>query len=512
MVGIFQVAMYLINLGSLTTYLSDQLVNAFTTGAAMHVFTSQLKYLLGLKIKNFSGAFQIVFIYIELLKNITDTNIVALLISVICILTLIFSKQVLDPRVRPIIKMPVPAELVVVGFGTGLSYYLNLTEEHDVRVVGNIPSGVPPPTAPQLTLLTKVIGDAFSIAVVAFTVTVSMAKIFAKKHNYSIDTNQELFAQGAVNVVTSCFGGFACSASLSRSAVQENVGGKTQVVGIVSSIILLLVLLFLGPFFQSLPNAVLASIIVVALKGMFLQYKEVPSMWRLSKSAFLIWFVTWVSTVFIDVKFGLVIGVAFSLLTIVWHTQRPFIAIMGRVPGTNIYKATNVYQPVAEMPGIKIFRFESSLYFANAESFLERLYKLSGTVKRVKRSEQAEMMSIDELGSMTMVADYSEQENLTTKFVIIDCSMFGYIDLTGVSALIQAVTCFDHMGIEVLLSGCRFGVRKMLRKTNFYDKVPQDRLHLTIHDAVLYASSRIPGGALREEAFANGTSNNNHIV
>ncbi|XP_014665693.1 PREDICTED: sulfate transporter-like isoform X2 [Priapulus caudatus] len=498
MTGLFQIAMYVVNLGSLTTYLSDQLVSAFTTGAAMHVFTSQLKHILGVRTTSHSGAFQIVYIYIELLRNVTDANMVALLTSVACILTLVIAKEVIDPRLRPIIKMPIPVELVVVAAGTGLAHYLRLADGYDLSIVGSVASGIPSPSAPPVGLLSRVVGDAFPIAVVAFTITVSMAKIFARKHGYEVDANQELFAGGAANVVTSCFGGFASSASLSRSAVQENVGGRTQVAGVVACALLLLVLLVVGPFFGTLPNAVLASIIIVALKGMFRQYREVPRLWRLSKPDFLIWLVTWAATVFIDVKYGLVIGVGFSLLTIVWQTQRPFIAIMGWLPGSNVYKAINVYQPVVEVPGVRIFRFEASLYFANADSFLERLFKLTGIGRRGKQppaaAAAADMVSVDELGSMTIFPDAAAAD--PTRFVVVDCSMFGYIDLSGVAALKEAVRRFDEAGVEVLLSGCRFRVRQTLHRTRFFDDVPQKRLHLTIHDAILYASSRLPGGGV----------------
>lgn len=295
-------------------------------------------------------------------------------------------------RCKKLIKMPVPMELIVVIVGTGISYAFNFEKKFGVGVVGPIPTGIPSPELPPPSLFLSVSSDAFAIAIVAFTISVSMSKIFAKKHNYEIDSNQELLASGAANIVTSCFSGFMSSASLSRSLVQEAVGGKTQVASLVSCSIILFVLLLIGPLFECLPNSVLASIILVALKGMFLKYAEVPKLWNLSKPDFLIWIVTWSSTVFLDVDYGLVIGVGFSLLTIIWHTQRPRMTVIGQFPNSDIYKDVTIYQAVKELPGMKIVRFESALYFANAEFFRNRVSSLSSvdpvSVKRLRAKKQ----------------------------------------------------------------------------------------------------------------------------
>lgn len=144
----------------------------------------------------------------------------------------------------------------------------------------------PKPSFPETSLYSKVAGDAVAIAIVSFAISVSMVKLFAKKHDYEVDANQELIAYGISNAISSMFNCFLSSVSLSRSLVQEQVGGKTQLAGLFSSVIVLSVILWIGKLFEQLPHAVLASIIIVALKGMFKQFLDLKKLWFISKYDF----------------------------------------------------------------------------------------------------------------------------------------------------------------------------------------------------------------------------------
>ncbi|XP_014668688.1 PREDICTED: sulfate anion transporter 1-like [Priapulus caudatus] len=538
--GVMQLAMALLRLGSLTTYLSEQLVSAFTTGAAMHVFTSQVKHLLGLEIPSFSGAFNIVYTYIEIFSTIGDANVAAILTSVICVTCLFVTKELLDPRLRPIILMPVPMELLLVIAGTAMAYVFDLNENFGLSIVGDIPTGLPAPTLPPPALYQRVFSDAITIAVVAFVITVSMAKIFAKKHGYTIDATQELYAIGAANVASACFSGFAASASLSRSAVQESVGSHTQVASLISAAIVAVVLVALAPLFATLPNAVLSAIIVVALRGMFRQYGDLARLWRQRDVAtvdLLIWLVTWTATVFLDVGIGLFVGVGFALVTIVARSRSPRVAALGRVRGTDLYARVGKRAAAREVTGVRVVRPEAPLYFANAEFAREEVYARAGVdpvaVKRARdraakklrggatsagRSHSllnggeladkvaADMgvinscMELDALqlesasseGSVDILAAEETETGTDVRVIVIDCSMVGYVDLSGANLLKLLHREYADVGITLLLAACAPDVRAVLARAGFHDAAPHGALYATVNDAVLAASASLP--------------------
>ncbi|XP_050412379.1 prestin isoform X2 [Patella vulgata] len=511
-VGCIQLLMGFVRLGFVTVYLSDPLISGFTTGAACHVFTSQIKHIFGVVINRYNGPFKLIFSYRDFFMNIPSTNIAAIVGSAICILILVLVKELINnnPRIKPKLKMPVPVELIVVVIGTLVSEFTNLNKLFEVKIVGDVPVGFPVPALNQFRFLPDVISDAVAIAIVAFVISVSMAKILAKKHDYEIDPNQELVAYGACNVVGSFFSSFCTAASLSRSLVQEGVGGKTQICGMVSSCLLVVVLLVIGPYFKSLPNFVLASIIIVALKGMFKQFLDLKRLWSISIIDFAVWSVSFLATVLLDVDYGLMAGVGFALLTVIARSQRPYTCVLGQVDGTDIYRDVSVYEAVHEIEGIKIFRIDAALFFANAEHFKNQIYKLTvdpKIVKKIRRKRDKIQKKIEKQeqiqngSSETKVAveatpetsdtadldlnlnGYKSQDNVHS--IIIDCSTMSYVDSVGVKVLGQIINEYKTIDIQVYLAQCKAGIREMFEKTDFYTTMYKEWLFVSIHDAVL---------------------------
>nr|XP_020645641.1 prestin isoform X2 [Pogona vitticeps] len=280
--GIIQLCLGLLRFGFVAIYLTEPLVRGFTTAAAVHVFTSQLKYLLGVKTKRFSGPLSSLYSLNAVFSDITKTNIAALVVGLVCIILLLIGKEIND-RFKKKLPVPIPMEIIVVVIGTGVSAGMSLSQTYGVDVVGNIPKGLRPPQVPDISLIPKVYVDAIAIALVGFSMTVSMAKIFALKHGYTIDGNQELIALGICNSTGSFFQTFAVTCSMSRSLVQEGTGGKTQIAGTLSSIMVFLVIVAIGYLFEPLPQAVLAAIVMVNLKGMFKQFGDIAYFWRTSR-------------------------------------------------------------------------------------------------------------------------------------------------------------------------------------------------------------------------------------
>uniref|UniRef100_A0AAQ6ITE6 STAS domain-containing protein n=1 Tax=Anabas testudineus TaxID=64144 RepID=A0AAQ6ITE6_ANATE len=356
--GLIQVLLGLVKFGFVGTYLSEPLVRAYTTAAAGHAVVAQLKNIFGVSPTRFSGPLSLVYTLKDVCSLLPHTHIPTLVVSAVSMVFLIAAKE-LNSFLSPKLPVPIPVELITIVAGTLISNYAQLNSNYTVSVVGEIPSGLSPPRVPDVSLFGEVIGDAFALAIVGYAICISLGKTFALKHGYKVDSNQELVALGLSNAVGGFFQCFSVCSSMSRSLIQETTGAKTQMAGVVSSLIVLVTILKLGPLFQELPKAVLGAVVFVNLKGMFKQYSDIVTLWRTSKIDLVLWLVTWVSTVLLNLDLGLAASITFAVLTVIFRTQMP------------TYSAR-------EIPGITIFRSSATVYFANAELYVEALKEKSG--------------------------------------------------------------------------------------------------------------------------------------
>uniref|UniRef100_A0A674GPE9 Solute carrier family 26 member 6 n=1 Tax=Taeniopygia guttata TaxID=59729 RepID=A0A674GPE9_TAEGU len=314
---------------------------------------------------------------IDLCKKLPDTNVGTLVTSIIAMVSILIVKE-LNHKFGAKLPMPIPIELITIIVSTGISYGVNLKEKFGVSVVGNIPSGLKPPVVPNMSYFGQVVGNAFAIAVVGYAICISLGKIFALKHGYKVDSNQELIALGLCNFLGGFFQCFAISCSMSRSLVQESTGGNSQVAGVIASLVILVTIVKIGELFRDLPKAILAAIIIVNLKGMFKQFKDLSTLWKSNKVDLLVWVVTFIATLLLNLDIGLAASVAFGLLTVIFRTQLPHYSILGRISDTDVYRDVVEYEMAQEVPGVKIFRSSSTIYFANVELYAEALKKKSG--------------------------------------------------------------------------------------------------------------------------------------
>lgn len=188
-------------------------------------------------------------------KNIAHTNIAALTISILSIAILLFVTDYIKPRLQKKCSIPVPIELIMVVGMTLASKFLYFSENYGIGVINSIPTGFPDFSLPKFELIPSLAVDSFTIAMVSYALSLSMALLFAQKDNYEIESNQELLAMGAGNIFGSLFSCMPFAASFSRSFIQKSVGGRTQITSIVSCALLSFVLLWIGPFFEPLPKA-----------------------------------------------------------------------------------------------------------------------------------------------------------------------------------------------------------------------------------------------------------------
>ncbi|VDN06080.1 unnamed protein product [Thelazia callipaeda] len=522
-VGVIQVILGLLNAGLLAVWLSDQLVEGLTSGAAVHVLASQLGTMTGIKnVPTTSDTFGIVRFSICFLRNIHTVEYHTFACTIICVFCLLVSKLIIDPIIKPWMKIKFPMEIFVVVFSIVLSYFATNTPiQFRLDIVGDIDVGMPSPSLPDFSESGNIVFSAFSIAIVSFVIHIALAKLIAKEFKYQINANQEWLALGAMHIVASFFGCFAGGSSLSRTVTSARLGTKSQLTTLVVVIILLIVAFGAAPLFKYLPKTVLSCIVVVAMKELYMKICWSRILFQESIIDFFIFLITFSAVVLINVNIGLAIGVVFALLTVVLRSQWAESTCMGRIPGTADFKGIGHYRTAMEIPGIKVFRFDAPLYFANAELFLSSIHrylltssatglnpllivaKLKQTVDQKKKTitemRKGNKEKSDEEIQLTVRRHcfHPSHQNLENKeenedlvqltHIIIDCSSFPYIDLMGLDALARAHAEYRAINITVFFACCKVAVRQMFENSHFYEHVPKSYMFVSLQDAVAQA-------------------------
>ncbi|CAI5646987.1 unnamed protein product [Oreochromis niloticus] len=518
--GLFQILLGLVQFGFVVTYLSEPLVRGYTTGAAIHVIVSQLKYTFGISPERHSGPLSLIYTVLEICYLLPETNIGTLVASIITTLGLIAAKE-FNAFLGKRIPIPIPVELVAIIIATVISWQFDLQQKYGVDVVGVIPSGLQPPVFPDASIFGQVIGDGFALAVVGYGIAISLGRIFALKYGYKVDSNQELIALGLSNSIGGIFQCFSVSCSMSRTMVQESTGGKTQVAGALSAVVILFITLWIGSLFEDLPKSVLAAIIYVNLHSMMKQFLDIPALWKSNRVDMLVWVATFILTLLLNPDIGLAAAIGFSLLTVIFRTQLPKYSMLGRVPETDIYKPLDEYHQVRQVPGILIFRSSATLYFANAEMYQDALNSKSGfditkllsakkkleakkkrhekkEAKRVKKELKQNGVDVnrepnmEEQNHVSVIEVDPERDPSLPRAIVLDLGPVNFLDTVAVKTLRSIRKDYGEIGVEVVLAGCQSSVVDNLQTAGFFnDKVTKSCLFTTVHDAVLYCQSAI---------------------
>ncbi|KAM4022956.1 solute carrier family 26 member 6-like [Anomaloglossus baeobatrachus] len=567
LVGLFQIALGLIQFGFVVTYLSDPLIRGYTTASAVHVLVSQLKYLFGIRMSQKTAPLSLIYTIVKIFSRITETHIGSLVTSIIAIFLLLILKFLNEKFISRLL-VPVPIELIMLIVSTGVSYAVGLDRKFGIESVGHIPVGLKTPMLPDFSLFGDIVGNAFTIAVVGYAITISLGKVFASKHGYKVDSNQELIAIGFSNFVGSFFQCFAISASVSRSLVQESTGGNTQVASAVASFVVFIIILRAGELFQDLPKAILASIIIVNLKGMFKQFSDVGVLWKSNRVDMVTWLVTFAATILFNMDIGLAISVAFSLLTVIFRTQLSNYSILGQVYETSVYRDVSKCHQAKEIPRIKIFHSSSTVYYANADQYLEALCrkcgvdvekliekkrkaikkKLKRALKAMKKAKEIETskeitghdnIAFDHLdlgkveyeiaehkdqdmteGTIIIVPGHAVNEETSGKnnlqslglekpdfdSLILDFASVNFVDTVCVNILRKIFKNFAEIEVDVYLAGCNATVMKGLEDgCLFNENITKSQVFPSIHDAVTYLTMDYEQISIQEANTATDT-------
>ncbi|XP_053874721.1 pendrin [Malaclemys terrapin pileata] len=549
LVGIIQLVFGALQIGFIVRYLADPLVGGFTTAAAFQVFVSQLKIVLNVSTKNYNGILSIIYTLIEIFQRIGTTNIADLIAGLLTIFICMVVKEIND-RFKHKIPVPIPIEVIVTIVATGISYAADLEKKYNAGIVKTIPRGFLPPEPPAVSMFSEMIAAAFSIAVVAYAIAVSVAKVYATKHDYPIDGNQEFIAYGISNVFAGAFSCFVATTALSRTAVQESTGGKTQVASIISAGIVLIAIVALGKLLEPLQKSVLAAVVIANLKGMFMQVFDVPRLWRQNKADAMIWIFTCVASIILGLDLGLLAGLVFGLLTVVVRVQFPSWGGLGNVPGTDLYKNVKNYKTVVEPEGVKILRFSSPIFYANIDGLksslkstvgfdairvhnkrlkaLRMIQKLikKGKLKATKNGIISDSGTTNEAFESDEDLDDPEDLKIPTKEVeiqvdwnselpvkvnvprvpihslIFDFGGVSFLDVVAVRTMRMIVKEFERIDVTVYIASHQDNIITKLEQCGFFDdNIRKDMFFLTVHDAVLYIQHEMMHRDIQDPIF-----------
>ena len=363
LVAVLAFLAWLIGAGSLVSFISETVLIGFKTGVALHLTSTQLPKLFGFK----GGHGDFWERMGDFLSHLHETNPAAIATGAATLALLLLGKRWLPNR---------PVALLAVIGGIAAAPALGLAER-GVALLGEIPQGLPklgPPSvhAADWNVLLPLAMACFLIGAVE---TAAIGRMFARKHGYRLDSNQEFLALAGANLATGLGQGFPVSGGMSQSLVNEGGGAKTPVSGLVAGGLMLVVTLFLAGLLSDLPQPVLAAIVLMAVGGLF-KVSELRRLWRFSRAQFGVAMASLLGVLGSGLLRGVLIGAVISILLLLRRTSRPRTTELGRVPGTE-YFADLVRHPENErLPGVFVFRTEASILYFNTDHVRDRFFEL----------------------------------------------------------------------------------------------------------------------------------------
>jgi high affinity sulfate transporter 1 len=365
--GLLFGALAIFRLGWIAQFLSKAVITGFLAGAAIDVVVGELPKLTGTSSEGDSAWRELA----TWIQGLGDTSGATLLVGVVA-LAVILGLRFTAPAV--------PGALVLVVGGLIASGLFDLGS-HGVALVGDVPRGLPAPQLPDAS----VIGDhyatiaiaAAALLLIGFSQTAGDARAFAARHHYRIDVNQESVAQGLANVGAGVFQGMPVSTSLSASSLNEAAGARTQLSSLVSGGLVIATLLVLAPLFSHLPKAVLGAVIIDAVVFGMIDVAELRRLRRVTRFDFWVAIAAILGVLSAGVLAGVVIGVALSLLWLIAVATRPPMPLLGREPGTHVFRDLVENPDDETFPGIVVLRLDGGLFFATAEALEDRVREIS---------------------------------------------------------------------------------------------------------------------------------------
>lgn len=437
MTGVLCIAGGIAGFGIIANFLSRPILTGYLNGIALSIIVGQLGKLLGYQVPS-GGFFRTLF---TVISRLGETHVPTMLIGVSLFVLLRLMKY-LVPRV--------PAPLIAVVLGISAVYFLGLGSR-GVSMVGSVPSGFPVPRIPSVDeneIIPLLLGAA-GIVLVSFCSMMTTARGFAARNGYPIDANQDMIALGACDLASALTRGFVVSGADSRTAVADSSGGKSQMTGIVASVAITAVLLFFTGPLQYLPTAALAAILISSAIGLF-DIASVRRFYHLSRPEFRQSLIATLGVMTIGVLPGVLIAVALALLKLLRDATQPNEAAYGLVEEEGEYRPANEGEGARTVPGLLVYRFESSLLFFNADHFIERV--------------------------RTHVASGPKP-----KWFIFNAESVPLLDITGADAIETLQAEMKDHGIVMAIARPKGLFQTILERSGVAEKIGSDRIFQTVH-------------------------------
>ena len=386
------------------------------------------------------------------------------------------------------LTVPIPAELIVVILGESLSVACDLQGLYGIGVVGSIPTGLPPVQSLDWgvtnTLLSEKYMEIIVIALITIALTMSDGKTYAERFDRPLDLNREIATVALINMISPFFSCYIAGAGLSRSALATTVSNGhhlTQLYSVITAVIVSLMLLVLVAYLEALPKAVLGTVVIYALRGLVRKLDEGKMYWRLGKTSdFLIWLLTLLATIFLDLDYGLLIGLAFTIHSVFDRLARAKLTIQGRLPGTKQYIDINENDQAVELRGVKVVRLDTALFFGSRE----RLYDF---IKNI-------------------VFD-AQRKGAHVHTIVLNAGAVIFLDSAGISKLNSlARELRDKFDALLLVAECSALVENTLFEGEFHVTQPERKVIFpTVAAAVSYGVATnefsSPGAPIRVESL-----------
>jgi sulfate permease, SulP family len=441
--GLLFLLLAILRMGWIARFLSKAVITGFLAGAALDVVVGELPKLTGTDAGG-DNAWRELGAWLSSLGDVQGTTVVVGAIALGVILGL--------RRLAP----AVPGALVLVAGGLLASSLFDLGA-HGVALVGAVPRGLPAPAVPDLALVRDhyaTIGvAALALLLIGFSQTAGDARAFAARHRYRIDVNQESVAQGMANLGAGVFQGMPVSTSLSASSLNESAGARTPVASLATGGLVLATLVVLAPLFSQLPKAVLGAVIIDAVVFGMIDVGELRRLHRVTRFDFWVALTAIAGVLSAGVLAGVVIGIVLSLGWLVYVATRPPMPLLGREPGTQVFRDL-VENPADEtFPGIAVLRLDGGLFFATAEALEDRVRGLA-------------------------------EDGARGRALVLDLEGVNFVDSQGAAKVTEIHELTKSGGITLRLARVKPQVLAVLRADGIVDGIGADHIHGNVHRAV----------------------------
>ncbi len=438
LVGAMLLLARLLRFGFLASFISDPVLAGFKAGIGCVIIVDQLPKVLGVHIEKSGLLRDLVALFAEL-PHLSVATLGVAAATIGCLL--LVSK--LWPRA--------PAPVIAVGGAIAASFYFGL-EAAGVSVVGAIPAGLPSLSLPDRDLLLGMWPAAAGIALMSFTESIASARAFRRAGDTHVESNQELVAIGAGNVLGGFFGAMPSGGGTSQTAVNTAAGARSQLSGVVLAAITLATMLFLAPLIARMPHATLAAVVIVYSVGL-ISPGEIRSILRVRAVEFRWALVAFVGVIVLGTLKGIIVAVLLSMLSIIKQANNPMVYEVRRKPGTNVLRPRTPENPQDEVPtGLLVVRILGRVYFANIQHINDRLRELVATERPT--------------------------------VLILDCGTIPDFEYTALMGMVELEADMRGQGVQVVFAALNPPALEVLQRTSLGETLGPPGLFATVELAM----------------------------